>query len=184
MKHFFIRVNGQTVHNNPIEKDCYVPGELTHFLRNGYSNYLSYCFENDIVRFGWPDVGDISKGKRIGAKANCYDLDSIKSYIRKYLLQFSDIQSGSILIVPDRDKSGDIYICEVVRTYWYETNGPYECAHRVGVKWDRDYQSQPILYTSEQLGISKGGWWLRAFQEIKEPEIITKIASIRERKFR
>lgn len=179
MKFYFVRVNGPTLHDNPKKSDCYVGIEPESFKRHGYSNYLNYCFENDIVRMGWPDVGDLRKDNRSGAKANCYNLFSLKEHIRGYLLAFSLIQPGSILIVPNRDKSGDIYICEVVQAYWYDTSGPYECAHRVGVKWDRDNQGQPILYTAEKLAVPIGGWWLRAFHEIMDPKIIAKVAKIR-----
>lgn len=181
MGYYFVRVNGPTLHDNPKKIDCFVAVEPESFKRDGYSNYLSYCFENDIVRMGWPDVGDLSKGNRLGAKANCYNLSTLKIYIRGYLSGFSNIQPGSVLIVPNRDNSGDIYICKVVKPYWYDTSGPYECAHRVGVKWDRNNQGKPVLYTNEQLGISKGGWWLRAFQEIKQQNIISRIAIARER---
>jgi len=92
------------------------------------------------------------------------------------------IQPGSLIVVPDRDNSGDLYLCEVIKPYWYDTSGPYECSHRVGVKWDRDQRGKPILYTAERLMISKGGWWLRAFHEIKEPALISRICLVRERK--
>lgn len=181
MKCFFIRVNGQSAHNDPKNKDCYIGDEEASFLRKGYSNYLSYCFENNIVRFGWPNVGDLSKNTPMGVKRNCYSLGSLPSYIREYLFNFRDIPMGSILLVPDRDNSGDIYICEVEKPYWYDTSGPFECSHRLGVKWDRNPQGNPILYRAEKLGISKGGWWLRAFKEISGLEITKRIASVRER---
>ena len=181
MRIYFVRVNGPTTHDNPKNKDCFVATEPESFKRDGYSNYLNYCFENNIVRIGWPDVGDLRTNNRQGAKANCYTLLTIKPHIHKYLLEFCNIQRGSIIIVPDRDNSGDVYISEVSRPYSYDSSGPYECSHRVGVRWDRDNQGRPILYTSEQLGISKGGWWLRAFQEIRELKLISKITAARER---
>jgi hypothetical protein len=182
MKYYFVRVNGKTSHDDPRKKDCFVAVEPNSFKRASYSNYLNYCFENNIVRIGWPDVGDLRTGDRQGAKSNCYYLASLKPHIRQYLLEFRKIQPGSILIVPDRDNPGDIYISEVVEPYRYDLRGPYECSHRVGVKWDRDQLGRPILYTSGQLGISKGGWWLRAFHEITEPKFITRISMVRERK--
>lgn len=180
MKVYFVRVNGLTLHDNPKIQDCFVAVEPKSFKRNGYSNYLSYSLENDIVRIGWPDVGDLTKRSKEGAKSNCYSFSTIKDYIREYLLAFRDIQPGSILIVPNREKSGDLYVSEVVKGYWYDTSGPYECAHRVGVRWDRNNKNQPIIYTSDQMGISKGGWWLRAFHEIKDQKVISRIAHARE----
>jgi len=178
MKYFFVRVNGPTLHDDPCNKECFVDFEPKAFKRGRYSNYLNYCFENDIVRMGWPDTGDLRIKEREGAKANCYTLLTIKPYVRQYLLDFSSIQPGSIILVPNRDKSGDIYVCEVVQAYWYDTSGPYECAHRVGVKWNRDNIGQPVLYKAEQLGIVIGGWWLRAFHEIRDQQVIMKVAAV------
>lgn len=176
--YYFIRVNGQTIHDNPLNKDCFVSEEPKEFKRSGYSNYLSYCLEHNFVRFGWPDVGDLRTRDRIGAKSNCYDWNNteiIKPYIRKYLTKFCQIQMGSIVLVPDRDNSGEIYIGQVIETYWYETEGPYECAHRVGVRWDSDQNNQPVFYMNDSLGISKGGWWRKAFYEINNSHVTHKI---------
>lgn len=181
MRYYFVRVNGPTIHDDPKKIDCFVAAEPESFKRDGYSNYLNYCLSNEIVRMGWPDVGDLRTKDRQGAKSNCYNLQSIKPHIRQYLLDFCSIPPGSILVVPDRDNSGIVYICEVVKPYWFERSCPYECSHRVGVRWDRDDKGQPISYTTEQLGISKGGWWLRAFQEIKESRLISRITVLREK---
>jgi hypothetical protein len=37
----------------------------------------------------------------------------------------------------------------------------------------------PVVFSAEQLGIPMGSWWLRAYKEIVDPEIITKIESSR-----
>lgn len=175
MKYYFLRVNGASLHNDPKNKECFVANEPIEFKGNGYSNYLGYCFANNIVRMGWPDVGDLRAGNRLGARANCYNLSTLPTHIQTYLLTFKDIQLGSILLVPDRDHSGNIFICEVVKPYWFDPSDPYECAHRLGVIWDRDNQNHPILHNNVQLGIVIGGWWLRAFHEIDRIDIISKI---------
>jgi hypothetical protein len=181
MKYYFLRVNGASLHTDPNKTNCFVAIEPTEFKRSGYSNYLKYCFENNIVRMGWPDVGDLIAGNRSGARANCYNLSTLPTHIQPYLLSFKDIQPRCVLLVPDRDHSGHIYVCEVVKPYWYDPSDPYECAHRLGVVWDRDNQNNPILYNNDQFGISIGGWWLRAFHEIDHHNIISIIEVARKK---
>lgn len=177
MKYYFIRVNGPTVHDNPNNPECYVGKEPEEFKRKGYSNYLEYCFRENIVRMGWPAFGDLNN-QQWRTTPNCYHLPS-NHYIHAYLEGFKNIEIGSVLLVPNRDHSGEIYLCEVIRPYWYDSVGPYECSHRVGVRWDRDGNKRPICYSSEKLKISKGGWWLRAFHMIDNPKLMMKIESIR-----
>jgi hypothetical protein len=179
MKYYFIRVNGQSLHSNPIKSECFVEVEQASFKRPGYSNYINYCFENSILRMGWPDVGDLRSKDRAGAKSDCYTLESLASQIRQYLLGFSTIPTGSLVVVPDKDKPGDVYVCEVTKPYWFEKEGPYECSHRLGVKWMRNAEGDPMVFSAEQLGIPMGSWWLRAYKEIVDPEIIAKIESSR-----
>ena len=176
MKYFFIRVNGQSLHSNPVKSECFVEEELSSVKRSGYSNYLDYCLENNILRMGWPDVGDLRSRDRAGAKSNCYTLESLPSQIRQYLIGFSSIQPGCMVAVPDKDKPGDMYLCEVTKPYWFESEGPYECSHRLGVKWVRTAGGKPMVFTTSQMGIIMGGWWVRAFREIVDPAIIEKIS--------
>jgi hypothetical protein len=149
------------------------------FKRPGYSNYLAYCLENNFIRIGWPDVGDLRSGDRRGARANCYTLETIKPLWRSYLAAFCAIQPGSLVLAPNRDRAGVLYLGEVVEPYWFEVNGPYECSHRLGVRWDRGAAGSPCVYTNDQFGIHKAGWWRRAFHEILNPEIIARIEMIR-----
>ena len=54
--------------------DCYVANEPPNFPER-YFNYYQYCLDNNIIRIGWPDVGDLSKkGYKVNALSNCYDL--------------------------------------------------------------------------------------------------------------
>jgi hypothetical protein len=181
MDYYFIRVNGKTRHDNPKNPDCFVQKEDSRFTRFGYSNYLDYCFENDIVRIGWPRVGDLKTVYDTEPQPKGYNIMSIKPHIREYLFSFMNILPGSLLLVPNRDISGNLYVCKVVKGYYYDTSGLYDCAHRLGVNWDRDDNGTPILYTNEQFGISIGGWWRRAFHKIESPEVISRINERRSR---
>ena len=55
---------------------------------------------------------------------------------------------------------------------------PYECAHRVGVTWDRD-DGGFIRYSAASLGMTTdGGFWLRAFHRIDVNQKGALVASI------
>ncbi len=99
---------------------------------------------------------------------------------------FRDIPVGGIVLVPNGDMSGDVYIAVVTEPYHYFHNppaDPYEHSHRLGVRWDRDKNGDPILYHAEQLGITvRGGLWRRAFGVITNPLIVSKVNDARERK--
>ena len=146
MPYYFVRVNGDTAHNNPNHTDCYVHGEPPNYPGT-YYNYYNYCLDNNIVRIGWPDVGDILAGNKTNALAKCYDWNSIKPREQGYLTSFSRIPLTSIILMPNKDKPGELYLGEVKRAYRYYYNiprDPYECSHRVGVNWDRDKNNNPI----------------------------------------
>lgn len=167
-KFYFLRVNGETKHNDAGVPLYYVPNEPPPFPTT-YFNYLSLCFERNFVRIGWPDTGDLSAPSKTGALARGYSLDMLQPYVQEYLRTYSRIDVGSTVVVPDKARSGDLYICEVTRPYHYFHNvpdEPYECAHRLGVKWDRDAEGHPIRYRAEQLNISTSGFWRRAFHDL------------------
>ena len=171
--YYFLRVNGNTAHNDPGRPNHYVPGEPPPYPQT-YFNYLAYCFENDIARIGWPDTGDLRAVSKTGALARGYDLGCIKKLHREYLETFVKIANGSVILVPDKDHSGDVYICTVTRGYHYYhqvPDHPYECAHRLGVRWDRDHGGQPISYHARHLNISnQGGFWMRAFHALNDSD--------------
>ena len=169
--HYFVRVNGDTLHNNVANTACFVPGEPPAFPST-FFNYLKFCFERNIVRIGWPDTGDLlapTPGE--GALANCYSLATVLPYRRKYLETFRDIPVGSVILVPDKDCPGKLHICTVTKAYHYFYNvpaDPYECAHRLGVTWDRDSVGQPIEYSAMTVEIDiHGGVWRRAFHQFR-----------------
>jgi hypothetical protein len=189
MPYYFVRVNGNTSHNNPNDVACYVQGEPPRFPVT-YFNYYRYCLNNKIVRIGWPDVGDILAGNKVGALATCYDLynidnDPIKTrrIIKEYLVPFSQIPLKSIILMPNKDNPGELYCGEVIKTYWYHHNipaDPYECSHRVGVEWDRDGNKNPIIYHASQFNMStRGTPFAKAFCEIKKEDIIKAIHRVR-----
>lgn len=169
--YYFVRVNGDTRHNNPGAPGCYVAGEPPQYPQVSF-NYLGFCFERNIVRIGWPDTGDLRAASRTAALANCYSVSTVKPHVQKYLQHFSAMQVDSIVLVPNKDQSGEVYICEVVEPYHYFHNvprDPYESAHRVGVRWDRDENNRPICYPASSLGIrTQGGFWLRAFHVLDD----------------
>jgi hypothetical protein len=180
---YFIRANADTVHNNPNCKDWYVPGELPMFPEVRV-NGLKYCFEHNIIRIGWPAVGDLRLKESKSELENCYTRESIKPLHRGYLEKFIEIKLGSIILVPDKDKPGNIYIAEITGSYDYfydPPTHPFEHAHRFGVRWDRDEVGNPIRYHAKQLGIGiHGGFWLRAFAVINRLSIINEIRAVRQ----
>lgn len=184
--YYFIRANGNTGHNDPANAACYVPGEPPKHPDN-YYNGLAYCFAKNIVRLGWPDVGDLRSKDGRGALAQCYRYETLPTDKKRYLDTFRNIRVGSIILVPDKDSPGDVYIAEVTGPYNYFHDvpyDPYEHAHRFPAKWDRDKNGRPITYKASRLGIGiRGGFWLKAFFPIANSSdaasMISKIVSER-----
>lgn len=171
---YSVRVNGKTLHNNPNEPDSYVPNEPPIFPVTLF-NYVGFCLREEVIRIGWPDTGDLNKPSKTGALAKRYSLDSVKPYIQEYLLTFRDISVGSVILMPNTDKKGDFYMGEVTKPYHYRHNvptEPYECAHRLGVEWDRDADGKHKIYHAAAFGIETrgGGFWRRAFQALDNYE--------------
>ena len=163
--YYFVRVNGKTGHNNPGNALFYVPDEPPAYPKTRF-NYLKFCLDHEIVRIGWPDTGDLSAN---GANklAHGYDLSTIKPDKRKYLEEFCRVPLGSVILVPDADKSGDLYIGVTTGSYRYHYDipqEPYECAHRISVRWDKGRDGKPKTYEADQLAIQRNGIWRKAFQ--------------------
>jgi hypothetical protein len=154
---------------------------------------VPYCLTHGIARIGWPDVGDLRHvPRKVGAAVDCYDFDSrrVGPHVRKYLLAFRDITVGSVVLLPDRDRPGVLFIGEVTRGYDYSYDPPrhpYECAHRVGVAWDRR-DGQAVEYRADDLHIGiRGGFWTRAFHRIdaaQKRDLIERIEARRRRRTR
>ena len=69
------------------------------------------------MRIGWPDTGDLKKTSETGALANGYTLSILASSYQKYLISFANISEGSIILMPDVENPGDLYLGEVDRPY-------------------------------------------------------------------
>ena len=186
MSYYFIRVAGKTGHNNPDDPETYISKEPPEYPKTSF-NYYKYCLENNFVRIGWPDVGNLKKGDKIGALSNGYSLESLKPHIKKYLLDFSHIPLKSTILMPNKDIPGNLYVGEVIGSYEYFYDipeAPYECAHRLAVNWDKDSSGAPKLYNAADMNIGIiGGWWLRAFYEISNSTITNEIDKARSIKY-
>ena len=167
--YFFVRVNGDTLHNDPNVPEGYVPGEPPLYPTT-FFNYCDYCLENGIVRIGWPDTGDLTQPSKTGALSSLYRLDTINAYEREYLRGFLDLPVGSVILMPDKAHPGDFYMGEVVEPYHYFHDipvSPYECAHRLGVQWDKTATGGFRAYHADALGINRqSGFWRRAFANL------------------
>lgn len=168
---YFVRLNGETLHNDPNNSRLYVPGEPPRFPDRAF-NCLNYCFQHNIVRIGWPDTGDLRKPNREGALASGYTSQECKPHHREYLKSFVNIKEKSAILVPDKSRPGDIYIAQVTAPYHYFHDiplAPYEYSHRVGVRWVRDQGGAPVRFAASELNIPiRGGFWLRAFHVLNE----------------
>ena len=179
--YYFIRVNGESIHCDPRMPQCYVPSEP----RPAYYNYVQYCLRHGLIRIGWPDIGDLRGPPKTGALGRCYDLSTINPHERRYLEQFADIGRGSVILMPDKDRPGALYVGEVTGSYDYfhqPPEHPYECAHRMGVRWDRR-DGRIVEYRASDFGINiRGGFWMRAFHRLdakQKAEVLRKIDAAR-----
>jgi len=183
--HYFVRANGDTVHNNPGDCGAYVPGEPPVYPTTRY-NYVHFCLEHGIARIGWPDTGDLRMSAKYGALAKAYDLATVHQRVRRYLAGFRKIAVGDVIVMPVPAKPC-VHVGDVVEPYHYLHNTPtqpYECAHRVSVEWDADHEGAPVMYFAADLSIgTRGGFWVYAFQMIenanKSAEIIDNIERLR-----
>ena len=173
---YFIRVNGETGHNNPNNQDCFVPGEPPTYPRTAF-NYFQLCLDQEFVRIGWPDVGDLRGENGHEALTHCYRLPDLAPYKQRYLLRFAGIPKGSTILMPNIAQPGDLAIGTTSSKYYFlhnVPNDPYECAHRINVDWDR------AVYHADQFDISiRGGLWRRAFYHIRDDHVIRKVRSAR-----
>ncbi len=179
---FFIRVNGNTAHNDPTQVGCFVPHEPPQPPAT-YFNYVTHCLAGSFVRIGWPDVGDLNTRNKQGALANCYDWGSIDQHVRDYLDGFFNIPIGSTVLMPSKSNPGELYIGTTKSKYYFYHNisiEPYECSHRIDVNWDADDAGNYIVYQAHQLGINiRGGWWRCAFHILNNAVIINNVIAAR-----
>ena len=187
-EYYFVRVNGRTVHNNPNKPDCYVDREPPPYPQAAY-DHAEYCLRYDLVRLGWPGAGDLRKHPDVPEATPCYG--TLPDRVRDHLRQFRDVPVGAGVLMPDKRRPGVLYAGDVNLPYGYfheVPNHPYECAHRVGVRWDLDATAHPVEYRAEDLGISsRGGWWLWPFHPLrgdKHAQLVAHINQLRATKAR
>ena len=166
-EYYFLRANGHTVHNDPARPDCFVAGEPPELPKDAY-DHAGYCLRYDVARLGWPGVGDLRLSPDVPAEHPCYG--SLPERVRDYLRLFKHIDPGAAgVLLPDKSRPGVVYAGDVTIAYSYfhlPPDHPFECAHRVGVRWDRDH-GVPVEYHAEELGIpTRGGWWLWPFHHL------------------
>ena len=185
--YYFIRANGHTKHNDPAKPDCHVPGEPPAYPDTTF-NYVDYCLGYDVIRIGWPGTGDLRHAPDVPESTACYG--TLPDRARAYLRAFKGIAVGSAVLMPDRRHPGVVFAGDVTLPYSYfheVPSHPFECAHRVGVRWDRDPETaMPAEYRAEDLGMSaRGGWWLWAFHHLtseKHGELVRRINHERARR--
>jgi hypothetical protein len=182
--YYFVRVNGRTAHNDPAKVDCYVEGEPPVYPATAY-DYAEYCLRYDVVRLGWPGAGDLRRGEDVPDATPCYG--TFSDHVRGHLREFRSIPVGAGVLMPDRQRLGVIYAGDVTLpySYFFEIPAhPFECAHRVGVRWDLDPATgRPMEYRAEDLGITtRGGWWLWALHRLtsdRHADLVARIDSQR-----
>ncbi|MDE0354176.1 MAG: hypothetical protein OXK20_00735 [Deltaproteobacteria bacterium] len=178
---YFIRVNGHTAHNNPNVENCFVPGEPPEYPQTFFS-YYSKCLADSFVRIGWPGVGNLMDDGA-EAVADCYNWQDIPRHVAGYLHGFSLIPIGSTVLMPNSNNPGELAIGSTTSEYYFShhvPDDPYECAHRIRVRWDTNEQGNPIQYQADELGIDiHGGWWRRAFHHIVDANVIAGVEGAR-----
>lgn len=178
----FVRVNGDTAHNDPGKPQCFVNDEPPRWPQT-YFNYADYCLTNNIIRIGWPGTGDLAKLPDVPIRTPCYD--PFYERHRRYLRSFREIRPGDGVLMPDKQRPGVLFAGEVSSPYSYfhdVPRHPYECAHRAGVKWDRA-DGVPMEYHVKDFGISiRGGWWLWAYHRLDVERYKSLVQRIEERR--
>lgn len=180
--YYFIRVNGETGHNDPSKPECFVAGEPPAFP-DRFFNYAEYCLRQNIVRIGWPAAGPLDGERPVPVSTPCYG--ELDPHIRNYLEAFRRIRVGDIILMPEKSEPGILYIGRVRASYHYFHQlpaHPFECAHRLGVDWDRQ-RELPARYSARELGITiHGDFWPRGFHYFdpsKQAETIRRIDEAR-----
>jgi len=170
---WFIRSNGETLHNNPGTK-LFVPGEPPRFPNRKF-NYRLECLEGGFARVGWPAAGDLRiPGWRTRGR-DAYGMEFTSRYIG-YLEGFLAIRAGDIVLIPADRSKYDVHVGVVGTSidegrfscpyfYRYEaTRGDvFENAHRMPVSWARKSSGE---WTSVNVS-GLGGLWLQGFARLE-----------------
>ena len=181
---FFIRANGKSAHcednRKANRKGDRMPGEPPD-NRDHYFSYVDKCLADGFIRIGWPNSGDLREDSPKPPLPKCHYncVKGLKPHIQHYLRSFQAIEPGSVILMPDRDHPGRLYLGVVADNDAYEyfynpPSDPFECAHRRRVKW---LPTGPLH--AKDFGISiAGGVWRRAFAQIRDPKVIRKLERV------
>jgi len=182
MKNWFIRSNGETLHNNPETVD-YVPGEPPEYPLKEF-NYRLKCLEDGFARYGFPNTGDLTLKQPTRLAPLGYSFQDIETRYKTYLRKFLSIEAGDIILIPADQDSGEVhlgialtvdrkkvvpYINPRPSAYFYyhniEQHDWYECAHRVNVQWAT---SGPNDFSVFRIHETEGNVWIHAFSQVKD----------------
>jgi hypothetical protein len=176
MSVWFVRSNGETLHNQP-DSPRFVPREPPIFPERTF-DHRDLCLRDGFVRVGWPAVGDLRLPGWHERALNMY-VPYWDSRYQRYLEQFGRILTGDTVLLPSGLGQYSVHIGVVVlrdvgtrriRTvrprlpaysYHHDVGRGdwFENAHRVDVLWDADVAGVPGVHHVPGLG----GLWRRAF---------------------
>ena len=78
---WFVRSNGDTVHNDPSTPD-YVPDEPPEFPKVE-CNYRLKCLKQGFARIGWPNTGDLTLETPVRLAPNGYSIHNLAACRRE-----------------------------------------------------------------------------------------------------
>lgn len=172
MNVWFIRSNGETLHNEPGTKP-FVAGGLPRFPDRKF-NYRLECLEGGFARVGWPAAGDLRVSGWRTRGRDAYGMAFTSRYIG-YLEGFLTIRAGDIVLMPADRVKYDVHIGVVGKPegdapfstpyfYCYDaTRGDvFENAHRIPVSWARNPSGAWASIGEPGLG----GLWLQGFGRV------------------
>jgi len=177
---WFVRSNGDTVHNDPSTPD-YVPDEPPEFPKVE-CNYRLKCLKQGFARIGWPNTGDLTLETPVRLAPNGYSIHNLESRYLGYLYSFSGILAGDLILIPADQDRGDVhlgialtvkgekippYINPRPKAYYYYHNISkgdwYECAHRVNVLWACTNQDDYSIFHVKAV---EDIIWIYAFSQV------------------
>jgi hypothetical protein len=179
MNIWFVRSNGESAHNNPAEPAHFIPGEP----EGETFDYREKCLQEGFARIGWPNTGDLRKPGQGRLAPDSYTLETLPPDCRRYLEGFQSIRAGDLILIPAATGRYTVHLGLVIRrdaatgkeaawqagrpAYHFHLpsppseKDPYECAHRVDVRWQRINGE-----FAEHRFADLGGIWLRPFGKV------------------
>src|SRR4051812_7955233 len=111
MATWFVRSNGETLHNNP-STPLFVAGEPPTFPNRTF-DHRETCLREGFVRVGWPATGDLRLPDWTQQASQTYGPYWGSRYAR-YLEQFLEIRTGDIVVMPSGLGRFSVHIGSVV----------------------------------------------------------------------